>query len=317
MSGCSNQSTEGEFYLSAFSSPLAGQVSIFAGVLMMYLMTVIGNILMIMLVCASPKLHNPMYFFLCNLALLDVISTSSTIPKLLMITLTKDHRISFQSCIVQLFFFVFCTLVDNFVLTSMAYDRYLAICKPLQYYLLMDKTLCFSISASCWLTGVLNSLMHSILTSMLSFCNLQDINNFFCDLSSLILLSSSDTKSRKLLIFFEDIFMALLPFLLIITSYVLIITNILKIRSKDGRLKSFSCCTSHLVTVVLFYGPIIIVYLKGESEYPTEQDKLLSLLYLVVVPMLNPFVYGLRNRDIGEAFAIVMNKINKEISSNN
>ncbi|XP_068129333.1 olfactory receptor 5V1-like [Hyperolius riggenbachi] len=292
-----------------FLASLAGQRSIFVGVLLMYLMTIIGNIMIVLLVCSVPKLHTPMYFFLCNLAIIDVISTSSTIPKLLMITLIQDHRISFQSCIIQLFFFVFCTLVDILILTSMAYDRYLAICKPLQYYSIMSKKLCLSMAVSCWLAGALNSLMHALLTSMILFCSLREINNFFCDLNSLIALATSDTKGRKLLIAFEDILMGIVPFSFILTSYVFIISSILKIRSKDGRLKSFSCCTSHLVTVILFYGPSTILYMKEESENAAEENKLLSMIYLIVVPMLNPFVYGLRNREVWEALIILQKTI--------
>ncbi|XP_068129334.1 olfactory receptor 5V1-like [Hyperolius riggenbachi] len=309
MSECSNQSAEFEFYMIAFSASLTGQLSIFLGVLLMYLMTIIGNIMIILLVCAVPKLHTPMYFFLCNLAIIDVISTSSTIPKLLMITLIQDHRISFQSCMIQLFFFIFCTFVDILVLTSMAYDRYLAICKPMQYCLIMSKKLCLFMAVSCWLAGALNSLMHALLTSMLSFCSVREINNFFCDLKTLIAMATSDTKGRNLLMASEDILMGMTPFLLILISYVFIINNILKIRSNDGRLKSFSCCTSHLVTVILFYGPITILYMKEESENTAEENKLLSMLYLIIVPMLNPFVYSLRNREIWEGLTIVRKNI--------
>ncbi|KAM9311990.1 olfactory receptor 5V1-like [Gastrophryne carolinensis] len=185
----------------------------------------------------------------------------------------------------------------------MAYDRYVAVCRPLQYYRIMSKKLCVLMVSSAWVGGALNALMHSLLTSMLLFCHSHDINNFFCDLNTLILLSTSDTKSRKMLILFEDVVFAVFPFGIIITSYVCIISTILKINSRDGRLKTFSSCTSHIITVALFYVPATFLYMKEEFTHSKEQDKLLSMLYLVVVPMLNPLVYSLRNKDIREATA--------------
>lgn len=301
MAACPNLSTEEEFNILAFSAPPSGQFTIFIGVLLMYLMTILGNVTIITIVYVAPKLHTPMYFFLCNLSLVDITTTSSCIPKLLVITLTQDHKISFHGCIIQLFFFMLCACAETLILTSMAYDRYLAICKPLQYYLIMNKKLCALMAASSWLIGALNSLILSLLISVLLFCKSRDINNFFCDLNIMISLSSGDTKTWKLVEIFEDIVSAFTPFILIITSYVLIISSILKIHSRDGRLKAFSTCISHLITVILFYVPAMFLYFKAESEHTKEQDKLLSMLYLVVVPMLNPLVYSLRNNDIWKA----------------
>ncbi|XP_072259176.1 olfactory receptor 5V1-like [Pyxicephalus adspersus] len=303
MFSCPNQSIPGGFHIVAFSASLAGHLLVFIGVLLMYLMTILGNVTIITLVCSVTKLHTPMYFFLCNLSFLDVLSTSSIIPKFLLITLTQDHTISFHGCITQLFFFMLCGIGVLLILTSMAYDRYVAICRPLQYYLIMSKDLCVLLAVVSWLVGILNASMHTILTSLLLFCNSWDINNFFCELSAMISISSSDTTSRKLLISFEDLLVGFVPFFLIILSYVFIISNIMKIKSKHGRLKAFSSCTSHLLTVILFGGPAVLLYIRTQFSHEEGQDKLLSVLFLIVVPLLNPLVYSLRNKDIWEATA--------------
>nr|DBA29683.1 TPA: hypothetical protein GDO54_005746 [Pyxicephalus adspersus] len=305
MYGCPNQSIPVKFYIVAFSASPAGHLSLFIGVLLMYLMTILGNVTIITLVCAVKKIHTPMYFFLCNLSFLDLISTTSIIPKLLFITLTQDHSISIHGCIAQLFFFMLCGTGVLLILTSMAYDRYVAVCRPLQYYLIMSKFLCVVMAVVSWLVGTFNSLMHTILTSLLMFCISHDINNFFCELSSLISISSSDANSRKILIAIEDFFLGFLPFFLIILSYIFIICNIMKIRSKHGRLKAFSSCTSHLLTVTLFGGPGILFYIRTQFSHEEDKDKLLSVLFLIVVPMLNPLVYSLRNKDIWEATAAI------------
>ncbi|KAG9467762.1 hypothetical protein GDO78_014366, partial [Eleutherodactylus coqui] len=296
-----NVSSENEFHIIAFSIPLVSQLELFLGILLIYLMAVLGNLTIIFLACLVPKLHTPMYFFLCNLAILDVASTSTSIPKMLAITLTQNHRISFSGCITQMYFFIMFANGEMFILTSMAYDRYAAICKPLQYCIIMRKNVYITISVSCWLFGALNSLSHTLLLSVLQFCHSHEINNFFCDLNTMISLSSSDITSRKVFMYFEVAIIAIVQFMLIIISYTFIFSTVLKIRFSAGRMKAFSSCTSHLITVILFYAPIIILYMKTESEDSKEQDKFLSMLYLVVVPMLNPLVYSLRNKDVWEA----------------
>ncbi|KAG8545125.1 hypothetical protein GDO81_021371 [Engystomops pustulosus] len=254
-----------------------------------------------MVIGLVPNLHTPMYFFLCNLAISDVIYVSSSLPKLQSITITQDNRISFAGCISQMYFFLFSVACDIFVLTSMAGDRYVAICRPLQYTLIMNRRVCVTISAMCWIFSAVNSLLLTLLTSGLEFCHSHEISHFFCDLKTLTALSSSDTTSREIFIMIEDIIFAFVPFSLTVASYVQIISTILNIRSSETRLKAFSSCTSHLTAVILFYAPVLIVYMKPESEYSKEQDNLISLLYVAVVPMLNPFVYSLRNKDVLDA----------------
>ncbi|KAG8573969.1 hypothetical protein GDO81_008980 [Engystomops pustulosus] len=305
MNDCPNGSAENEFYIAIFSLSPQTQVELFSGILIIYLMALLGNLKISFLVFMVPKLHTPMYFFLCNLSILDVISTTTTIPKLLAITLTKDHRISYRFCMTQLFFYMLCTDGEFFILTSMAYDRYVAVCKPLQYYMIMRKNVYIIMASSAWIVGTLNSLLNTLLTCVLQFCYSHDINNFFCDLNSVVVLSSSDITSRKVFMVIEVFIIALLQFLPMIISYVYIFSAIKKICSSSGRMKAFSSCTSHLITVILFYGPLMFLYLKPESENSKEQDMLLSMLYLVVDPMLNPLVYSLRNKEVMGAISSV------------
>ncbi|KAM3924687.1 olfactory receptor 5AR1-like [Leptodactylus fuscus] len=191
----------------------------------------------------------------------------------------------------------------------MAYDRYVAICKPLLYHTIMRPNVYIVMAASAWIVGTFNALSHTLLTAILQFCYSRDINNFFCDLNSLIALSSSDVTSRKIFMFFETISISCIQFLLTIISYIFIFSAILKIRSSAGRMKAFSSCTSHLITVILFYGPLMFLYLKPQSEDSKDQDMLLSILYLVAVPTLNPLVYSLRNKEVWVAIVTFLKEI--------
>ncbi|XP_077310030.1 olfactory receptor 1J21-like [Lithobates pipiens] len=311
MEECSNI-TEDMFYISAFPISETGQCLLFIAVLLMYLMAVLGNLTIALLVCLVPQLHTPMYFFLSNLAISDVIYVSVTLPKLLSILLTQDHRMSFSPCMAQVYFFSLSAACDILLLTSMSYDRYVAICKPLQYSLLMSKDVCLSLALSPWLISVTNAAAHVLTTSLLSYCQTQNVDHFFCELKELYAITSSDATSRNIFMLCEDVLLAFFPFLLIMTSYIFIISTILKIRSSKGRLKAYSSCTSHLTTVILFYGPIIILYGKPQSEGSKELDKLLTLLYTAVVPMLNPFVYTLRNQDVLNAIQNIKQKRNMD-----
>ncbi|KAM5140401.1 olfactory receptor 1J21-like [Mantella aurantiaca] len=297
MEECSNN-TPFKFYISAFSTSETGRCLLLTAVLLMYVVTILGNMIIALLVCLVSQLHTPMYFFLSNLAISDVIYVSATIPKLLSILLTHDHQMPFSGCMTQVFFFSLSAACDILLLTSMSYDRYIAICKPLQYSLVMNKDVCISLALCSWLISASNASVNALAASLLSFCLTQNIDYFFCELKALCVITSSDVTSRNILMLCEDVVVACFPFLLIMTSYVFIISTILKIRSTEGRLKAYSSCTSHLTTVILFYGPIIILYGKPHSEGSKEMDKLLTLLYTAVVPMLNPFVYTLRNKDV-------------------
>ncbi|XP_018425863.1 PREDICTED: olfactory receptor 8D1-like [Nanorana parkeri] len=208
---------------------------------------------------------------------------------------------SFSACMAQVYFFSLAAAGDIFVLTSMSYDRYVAICKPLQYSLIISKDVCSLLALCPWLISAVNAALNVLVTSLLSFCPAQSVDHFFCEQRTLYAVTSSDTTSQNILLVFQDMYVASLPFLLIITSYAFIIFAILNIQSSEGRRKAFSSCSSHLTTVIIFFGPVLILYTKPESENSKEQDKLLALLYTAVVPMLNPFVYTLRNKDILKA----------------
>ncbi|XP_040178065.1 olfactory receptor 50-like [Rana temporaria] len=309
MEKCLN-STGNVFHISAFSTSESGRCLLFSAVLLMYLTTILGNMTIALLVCLVPQLHTPMYFFLGNLAIADIIHVSVTLPKLLSILLTRDHRISFSACMTQVYFFSLSAVCDIFVLTSMSYDRYVAVCKPLQYSLLISKDVCNAIIIFIYFASGNDAAINVIVTSLLTFCPTQNVDHFFCELTTLYSISSSDTTSRSILLVFQIIFLASLPFLLIITSYIFIISAILNIQSSKGRRKAFSSCSSHLTTVIIFFGPIIILYSKPGSEHSRELEKLLSLLYTAVVPMLNPFVYTLRNTDILNAIRDVTRRRN-------
>ncbi|KAG9470880.1 hypothetical protein GDO78_016451, partial [Eleutherodactylus coqui] len=271
---------------------------IFSGFLFMYLLAVVGNLIIIVLVCAVPQLHTPMYFFLCNLSSVDAIYVSAILPKMLSIIITENKTFSYYGCITQLSFFILCATAENNILTCMAYDRYVAVCSPLHYSLIMTRKVCFIIATSSMIFCVVNSIMLTLLISTLSFCYSHEINHIFCDVILLMELSSSDTETIKAIISTEDICLVVFSLIFILMSYVRIISTVVKIRSSSGQLKAFSSCSSHIITALLFYGPSIFMYLKPESEDSKEQDKILSMLYVAVVPMLNPFVYSLRNKDV-------------------
>ncbi|KAG9469557.1 olfactory receptor 1G1-like [Eleutherodactylus coqui] len=296
MNDCKNV-TVTEFYLTPFSNSKMNEILIFIGFLFMYLLAVVGNLIIIALICSTPQLHTPMYFFLCNLSSIDVIYVSAILPKMLSIILTGNKAITFFGCIIQLYFFMFCAVTENFILTCMAYDRYVAICSPLHYALIMTKKLCLIIAISYLIISAMNSLILTLLVSTLSFCYSQEINHLFCELLPLMALSSSDIRTMNIILSVEDIFGSC-TFIFILTSYVRIISTVVKIRSSSGQLKAISSCSSHIITVLLFYGPSIYMYVKPESEDSKEQDKILSVFYVAVVPMLNPFVYSLRNKEV-------------------
>ncbi|KAE8619452.1 hypothetical protein XENTR_v10009785 [Xenopus tropicalis] len=297
-----------DFYLIAFSNSEEDQHIVFLGLLLMYLLTVLGNLLIIVLVCLVPQLHTPMYFFLCNLAAQDIISVSAFLPKLMAITITGDTRASFPGCITQIFLFAFCACGDFLLLAIMAYDRYVAICIPLRYHLIMNPRLCILLMTTSWILCATSAMCYSLFISQLSFCRLFDINHIFCEPVSMLKLSCSDTTHIQILIIIELPLIAIFPFGLILTSYVYIIYTILKMRTTAARLKIFSSCSSHLTAVLLFGGTGIGLYTKPESNDSQDIDKMLFLIYLGFVPMLNPLVYSLRNRQVQSAAKNIFTK---------
>ncbi|XP_075040077.1 olfactory receptor 1G1-like [Mixophyes fleayi] len=303
-----NCTIQREFHLLAFSISADLQLVLFIGILLMYLLTVLGNLIIASLICLVPQLHTPMYYFLCNLSVQDIIYVSSILPKFLAILGTGDTTIVFPGCITQMFLFTCCAVAEFFLLTSMAYDRYVAICIPLHYAIIMNKTLCITLFSVCWLVGFFNSLTNAVLVSMLSFCDSQDISHFYCDVKTIVALSSGDRTAIEMLVSMESILLGFIPSVLILASYMCIIATIIKIRSSAGRVKAFSSCSSHLTVVILFCGTSLSYYMTPESQHSQEQDKLPSLLYTAVVPMLNPLVYSLRNQQILSSMKNMMKK---------
>ncbi|XP_030042666.1 olfactory receptor 5V1-like [Microcaecilia unicolor] len=293
-----NQTQVTEFLILGFSSHQDLQILLFVVFLCIYLMNLMGNLVILVLTYFDPHLHKPMYFFLSNLALLDMCFTSTTFPRMLISSVTKDRTISFSGCLAQLYLFLSFASTEFFLLTAMAYDRYAAICDPLRYHHVINKRVCIQLVAVCWITGFLDIAPHTIMISQLSFCDSNIINHFCCDLTALIELSCSDTSVIEMLVLTENMCLVSGCLLLTATSYVYIISTILRIRSAEGRRKAFSTCSSHLVSVALLYGAVFCVYMRPASLYSMDQNKLYAVLYNAVVPMLNPIIYSLKNKDV-------------------
>ncbi|OCT90109.1 hypothetical protein XELAEV_18018725mg [Xenopus laevis] len=289
-----NKSVIRLFHIAAYSGSSEVQSLIFVGILFIYLIAVSANVLITILVCLVPQLHTPMYFFLCNLAILDIFYVSAILPKLLAITITGDHTISFNGCLTQMFCFLWCATQEVFLLTCMAYDRYVAICIPLRYSQIINKGLCIAMALPTWLFSGVIAFFHSIYASFLLFNYFQKIDHFFCDLKALLMISLSDTRAMEIFIIVENIYIGFPPFFCILTSYIYIISAILKIQTSARRFKAFSSCTSHVTVVLMSYGISLSLYAQPQSEQSLKQSKLLA-------PMLNPLVYSVRNRDVLQA----------------
>uniref|UniRef100_A0A8D1QSE7 Olfactory receptor n=1 Tax=Sus scrofa TaxID=9823 RepID=A0A8D1QSE7_PIG len=303
-----NQSHISEFLLLGLPIQTEQQGIFFALFLGMYLTTVLGNLLIILLIRLDPRLHTPMYFFLSHLAFSDVCFSSVTVPKMLTNMQTQDQSISYAGCIAQMYFFIFFTVLDNFLLTSMAYDRYVAICHPLHYTTIMREGLCTLLVTVSWILSSVNALCHTLLLTQLSFCADNTIPHFFCDFGALLKLSCSDTSLNELVIFTLGLAVITLPLTCILVSYGHIGATILKVPSTKGICKALSTCGSHLSVVSLYYGTIIGLYFVPSSSTSSPKDIISSVMYTVVTPLLNPFIYSLRNRDMKGALEKLFHK---------
>ncbi|XP_039729228.1 olfactory receptor 1J1 isoform X2 [Pteropus medius] len=309
-----NQSSVSEFLLLGLPILPEQQGVFFALFLGMYLTTVLGNLLIILLIRLDSRLHTPMYFFLSHLAFTDVTFSSVTVPKMLINMKTQHLSIPFEGCISQTYFFIVFADLDSFLITSMAYDRYVAICHPLQYTTIMSQSVCVMLVAGSWVIACACALLHTLLLAQLSFCADNTIPHFFCDLAALLKLSCSDTSLNQLIIFTVGLIAIMLPFLCILVSYGHIGATILRVPSTKGIYKALSTCGSHLSVVTLYYGTIIVLYFLPSSNNTNDNDIVASLLYTVVTPMLNPFIYSLRNKDMKGALRKLLSK--KTYSSN-
>ncbi|XP_014303233.2 olfactory receptor 1J4-like [Myotis lucifugus] len=293
-----NHSSVSQFLLLGLPIPPGQQGVFFTLFLGMYLTTVLGNLLIILLIRLDSRLHTPMYFFLSHLAFTDVCFSSVTVPKMLMNMQTQDQSIPYAECVTQMYFFIFFGCIDNLLLGVMAYDRYVAICHPLHYTTIMGKKLCTSLVAVSWLFSCSSAMSHTLSLARLSFCADNTIPHFFCDLAALFKLSCSDISINELVIFTVGALGIITPLTGILASYVRIGVSILRVPSTKGICKALSTCGSHLSVVFLFYGPIVVLYIFPSSNNSNDKDIIASVMYTVVTPMLNPFIYSLRNRDM-------------------
>ncbi|XP_040091788.1 olfactory receptor 1I1-like, partial [Oryx dammah] len=267
-----------------------------------------GNLLIILAIITDSHLHTPMYFFLCNLALVDIFFSSTTIPKMLVNLWTQSKAIPFAGCLAQMYAFHLFGTMDSFLLAVMAIDRFVAIVHPLRYLAIMSPRVCGLLVVGSWLITNLQSIVHTSLMAQLTFCAGSEIPHFFCDLMPLLKLSCSDTHSNELVIFAFGIIMGISPLTCILLSYICIFWAVFTIPSAQGKWKAFSTCGSHLTVVTLFYGTIFAVYLQPVSPTSSQKDKAAALMCGVVIPMLNPFIYSLRNKNMKAALRKLFSK---------
>ncbi|XP_065272293.1 olfactory receptor 6N1-like [Emys orbicularis] len=303
-----NQTTITEFILLGFGDLCDLQFLLFLMFLVIYMATVTGNILIVVLVVTDQHLHTPMYLFLGNLSYLEICYTSTFLPRLLASLLTGDRTISVSGCITQLYFSSTLAATECYLLAAMSYDRYLAICKPLHYSALMNTRICLHLATGSWLNGCLAITIFVLFISQLIFCGPNEIDHFHCDPIPVMDLSCSDTHLSILVDFILVSVFTLPPFLLTLLSYVFILASILRIPSTTGRQKAFSTCSSHLTVVTIFYGTIIIVYMLPKRDTLRDLKKVLSLCFTVLTPLVNPLIYSLRNREVKDALMKAVSK---------
>ncbi|KAG3280110.1 olfactory receptor 19-like [Ictidomys tridecemlineatus] len=296
-----NDTKISEFLLLGFSEDPELQPLIFGVFLYMYLVTVLGNLLIILATISDFHLHTPMYFFLSNLSFVDICFTSTIVPKMLVNIQTQSKAIRYEGCIIQIYFFTLFIVLDNFLLAVMAYDRYVAICHPLHYMVMLNPYLCGLLVLASWTTSALNSLLQSLMVLQLSFCSNLEIPHFFCELNQVVHHACSDTFLNDLVACLATVILAGSPLTGILYSYSRIASSIRAISSAQGKYKAFSTCASHLSVVSLFYGTSLGVYLSSAVTQNSRSVTTASVMYTVVTPMLNPFIYSLRNKDIKSA----------------
>uniref|UniRef100_G3TS56 Olfactory receptor n=2 Tax=Loxodonta africana TaxID=9785 RepID=G3TS56_LOXAF len=296
-----NQTHVSDFILLGLSEETKMQPLLFGLFLSMYLITFIGNLLIILAFVTDSHLHTPMYIFLSNLSFVDICFTSTTVPKMLLNIRMQSKVITYEGCLSQMYFFMCFGQLENFLLTVMAYDRFVAICHPLQYTIIMNPKLCGLLLLISWLLSVLDSLLHDLMILRLSFCTELEIPHFFCDLNQVVQLACSDTSLNELVMYFATGLLGVIPITGIFFSYSKVVSSILKISSARSKYKAFSTCGSHVSVVFLFYGTFVGIYLSSAATQNSRKTAIASVMYTVATPMLNPFIYSLRNKDIKQA----------------
>ncbi|KAM5191635.1 olfactory receptor 6B1-like [Mantella aurantiaca] len=289
------------FYILGFPTSRPIQMLLFFVFFSSYLLTTLENLLVIAIIWTSPKLRKPMYFFLGQLSFLDIWYVTVTVPKLLVIFLIENRTISFTACMAQLYFFLSLGCTECVLLTVMAFDRYVAICRPLHYVNIMNWNVCFLLAVVSWIGGFVISLIKVYYISRLTFCNQGIINHFYCDISPVLNLACTDMRIAEFVDFILALLILLIPLLLTVISYCFILATILAIPTSSGRQKAFSTCASHLVVVVIFYSTTLFMYARPSRAQSLSYNKLVSVMYTVITPLLNPIIYCLRNREVKEA----------------
>ncbi|XP_043435000.1 olfactory receptor 1052-like [Prionailurus viverrinus] len=296
-----NQTGVKEFFLVGLTENPNLQIPLFFLFSFIYSITLAGNWGMIILIWLNTQLHTPMYFFLSNLSFCDICYSTVFAPKMLVNFLSKHKASTFSGCVLQSFFFAVYVTTEGILLSMMAYDRYVAIANPLSYTLIMTQKVCIQMVLASYLGGLINSLTHTIGLLKLDFCGPNIVNHYFCDIPPLLRLSCSDAHNNEMLLLVFSGVIAMFTFTIIMVSYTCIIIAIQRIRSAEGRHKAFSTCASHLTVVTLFYGSVTFSYIQPSSQYSLEQEKVSAVFYTLVIPMLNPLIYSLRNKDVKEA----------------
>ncbi|XP_006875860.1 PREDICTED: olfactory receptor 1444-like [Chrysochloris asiatica] len=303
-----NSTEATEFILLGLTDDPNLQVPLFLIFLFIYLTTLIGNGGMMAIIYFDSHLHTPMYFFLSHLSFVDLGYSSAVAPKMVAALLSGNKVISYTGCVAQFFFFAVFATVECYLLASMAYDRHAAVCRPLHYTTTMTTDVCVLMTSGSYVCGFLNASIHAADIFRLSFCGSNEIHHFFCDSPPLLALSCSNTRITRLVVFFVVGFNVYFTLLVILISYFFIYIAIQRMRSAEGRKKAFSTCASHLTAVSIFYGTIIFMYLQPSSGQSMDTDKIASVFYTVVIPMLNPLIYSLRNKEVKSAFWKILNK---------
>nr|XP_003464259.1 olfactory receptor 5B3-like [Cavia porcellus] len=301
-----NRTEVTEFLLLGLTDDPHLQLPLFITFLLIYTITVAGNLGMILLILLDSRLHSPMYFFLGNLSLVDFLYSSSVIPTIWASFIFMEEVISYNACAAQMFFVTGFATVENYLLASMAYDRYAAVCKPLRYTSTVTAGVCAGLAVGCYTCGFLSASIYTGNTFSLSFCGSNVVHHFFCDIPAVMALSCSNRHANDLVLLFVAAFNIFSALVVILTSYGLIFTSILKMRSGGGHRKALSTCTSHFTAVSIFYGTVIFMYLQPSSSHSMDTDKIASVFYTMVIPMLNPMVYSLRNKDVKSAFTKIV-----------
>ncbi|XP_012884524.1 PREDICTED: olfactory receptor 1052-like [Dipodomys ordii] len=300
MASC-NRTGVKEFLLVGLTENPDWQLPLFVLFTLIYLITLVGNWGMIVLIWLNAQLHTPMYFFLSNLSFCDICYSTVFAPKMLVHFLSKHKSSTFVGCVLQSFFFAVYVTTEGILLSMMAYDRYVAIANPLLYTAIMTQSLCTRMVLASYLGGLINSLTHTIGLLRLDFCGPNVVNHYFCDIPPLLRLSCSDARTNEMLLLVFSAVIAMFTFIVIMVSYARILIAIQRIRSAEGRRKAFSTCASHLTAVTLFYGSVTFSYIQPSSQYSLEQEKVSAVFYTLVIPMLNPLIYSLRNKDVKDA----------------